>query len=207
MKRSWLKELGLEDEVIDKIMAENGKDIETHKGNSDRLTSDLEAKTKEHGEALKLIEELKGANAGNEDLQNSIKGYEEKVKALTKENEQLKIDKAVEVALLENKAKASDIDYLMFKIKQDNKEIALDENGKVKGIDNLIEGLKTSYASNFESVSKKTYEPNKLPEGKGTNEITKEQFDKMGYNERAKLYSENKELYNQLQNNNNEQEN
>lgn len=166
MKRTFLKELGLDDEVIDKIMAENGKDIEAHKGNSDKLTSDLEAKTKEHSEALALIEQLKGENAGNESLQNSIKEYEAKVAALSAENEQLKIDKAVEVALLENRAKASDIDYLMFKLKQDHKEITLDENGKVKGIDDIVNGLKTSYANNFESVSKKAYEPNKLPQGK-----------------------------------------
>lgn len=201
MKRSFLKELGLEDEVIDKIMAENGKDIEAHKGNNDKLTADLDAKTKEHSEALALIEQLKGQNAGNENLQNSIKDYESKVAALTKELEQAKIDKTLEVTLLENKAKASDIDYLMFKLKQDHKEITLDENGKVKGIDDIVSGLKTSYASNFESVQKKTYEPNKLQKGTGDTTITKEQFDKMGYNERAKLYSENKELYQQLTNN------
>ena len=166
MKRAFLKDLGLDDEVIDKIMAENGKDIEAHKGNNDKLTADLDAKTKEHSEALALIEQLKGENAGNENLQNSIKEYETKVAQLTAELNQAKIDKAVEVALLENKAKASDIDYLMFKLKADHKEIALDENGKVKGIDDIVSGLKTSYASNFESVSKKAYEPNKLPQGK-----------------------------------------
>lgn len=166
MKRAFLKDLGLDDEVIDKIMAENGKDIEAHKGNSDKLTADLDAKTKEHSEALALIEQLKGENAGNENLQNSIKDYETKVAQLTAELQQAKIDKAVEVALLENKAKASDIDYLMFKLKADHKELALDDNGKVKGIDDIVSGLKTSYASNFESVSKKVIEPNKLPQGK-----------------------------------------
>ena len=167
MKRSFLKELGLEDEVIDKIMAENGKDIEAHKGSNDKLTADLDAKTKEHSEALALIEQLKGENAGNENLQNSIKEYETKVAELTKANEQLKIDKALEVTLLANKAKASDIDYLMFKLKADHK-LALDENGKVKDIDDIVSGLKTAYASNFESVSKKAYEPNKLPKGEPT---------------------------------------
>lgn len=166
MKRTFLKELGLDDEVIDKIMAENGKDIEAHKGNSEKLTADLDAKTKEHNEALALIEQLKGENAGNEKLQSSIKDYETNMAALKAENEQLKIDKAVEVALLANKAKASDIDYLMYKLKQEHKEIALDENDKVKGIDDIINGLKTAYANNFESVTKKAYEPNKLPEGK-----------------------------------------
>lgn len=168
MKRQFLKELGLEDEVIDKIMAENGKDIEASKGNGEKLTADLEAKTKEHNEALALIEQLKGENAGNEKLQSAVKDYETKLAALAAENQQLKIDKAVEIALLENKAKASDIDYLMFKLKADHKDIALDENGKVKGIDDIVSGLKTSYAANFESASKKTFEPNKLPQGKPT---------------------------------------
>ena len=166
MKRSFLKELGLDDEVIDKIMDENGKDIEAHKGNNDKLTADLDAKTKAHNEALAQIEQLKGENAGNEQLQSSIKDYEAKVAQLTAENEQLKVDKAVEVALLENKAKASDIDYLMFKLKAEHKDLALDDNGKVKGIDDIVSGLKTSYASNFESAGKKVIEPNKLPQGK-----------------------------------------
>lgn len=168
MKRTFLKELGLDDEVIDKIMAENGKDIEASKGNGDKLSADLEAKTKEHNEALALIEQLKGENAGNEKLQNSIKDYEAKVAQLTAENQQLKVDKAVEIALLENKAKASDIDYLMFKLKNENKELALDENGKIKGIEDIVNGLKTSYANNFETAAKKTIEPNKLPQGKPT---------------------------------------
>lgn len=168
MKRTFLEDLGLEKEVIDKIMAENGKDIEASKGDSAKLTADLEAKSKEHTEALALIEKLKGENAGNEQLQNSIKEYDAKIAALTAENEQLKIDKAVEVALLENKAKAADIDYLMFKVKAEHKDLKLDENGKIKGIDDIVGGLRTSYASNFEGAQKKTFEPNKLPKGEPT---------------------------------------
>ena len=165
MKREFLKELGLEADIIDKIMAENGKDIEAHKANGDKATADLAAKTKEHDEALALIEELKKNNAGNEQLQKSVADYESKVAQLTAENEQLRVDKAVEIALLENKAKASDIDYLMFKIKAEHKDLTLDENGKVKGIDDIISGAKTAYAGNFEAVSKKKFDPNPLPQG------------------------------------------
>lgn len=168
MERQFLVDLGLEKDAIDKIMAENGKDIEKHKGNSDKYKADFDAKDAEHKEALALIEKLKGENAGNAELQASVKDYETKLAAVQAENEQLKIDKAVEIALLENKAKASDIDYLMFKIKAEHKDLTLDENGKVKGIDDIISGAKTSYAGNFETVAKKTYEPNKLPKGEPT---------------------------------------
>lgn len=165
MERKFLVDLGLEKEVIDAIMAENGKDIEKHKGSSDKYKADFDAKDAEHKEALALIEQLKGENAGNEKLQASVKDYETKLAAVQKENAQLKVDKALEVALLASGAKAGDIDYLMFKIKADHKDLATDENGKVKGIDDIISGAKTSYASNFETVAKKTYEPNKLPKG------------------------------------------
>ncbi len=165
MKREFLKELGLEADVIDKIMAENGKDIEAHKANGDKLTADLTAKTKEHDEALALIEELKTKNAGNEELQKSIADYDAKLAKLTEENERLRVEKSLEIALLENKAKADDIDYLMFKIKGEHKDLTLDENGKVKGIDDIINGAKTAYAGNFETVSKKKFDPNPLPQG------------------------------------------
>ena len=168
MKRDFLKELGLEAEVIDKIMAENGKDIETHKANGDKAAADLAAKTKEHDEALALIEELKGKSAGNEELQKSIADYDAKLAKLAEENAQLRIDKALEIAFLENKAKASDIDYLMFKIKAEHKDLTLDENGKVKGIDDIMSGAKTAYAGNFEAATKKKYEPNPLPKGEPT---------------------------------------
>lgn len=169
MERQFLVDLGLTDkETIDKIMAENGKDIEKHKSNGDKYKADFDAKDAEHKEALALIEKLKGENAGNAELQASVKDYETTVEALKKENEQLKVDKAVEIALLENKAKASDIDFLMFKIKAEHKDLKLDENGKVKGIDDIISGTKTSYAGHFETVAKKTYEPNKLPKGEPT---------------------------------------
>lgn len=168
MERKFLVDLGLEKEVIDAIMAENGKDIEKHKGSSDKYKADFDAKDAEHKEALALIEKLKGENAGNAELQASVKDYETTVAALQKENAQLKVDKALEIALLAEKAKAGDIDYLMFKIKAEHKDLALDENGKVKGIEDIISGAKTSYAGNFETVAKKTYEPNKLPKGEPT---------------------------------------
>lgn len=41
MKREFLKDLGIADEAIDKIMAENGKDVEKVKGERDNYQSQL----------------------------------------------------------------------------------------------------------------------------------------------------------------------
>lgn len=52
MKRDFLKDLGLDDETINKIMAENGADINKAKGESEKAAAELE----------QLKAELKGAN-------------------------------------------------------------------------------------------------------------------------------------------------
>lgn len=206
MKREFLEELlkSIEDEtsrkdMIDKIMDENGKTINTNKSKIDELTEQLGLKTKESEEANKLIAELKKSNQGNEELQKSISTHEARIAELEAENNQLKLDNAIKVELLNAKAKGDDLDYLMFKIKQNNEKLSLTENGELKGFD--VEEIKTAYPSNFEVETKKVVDVNNLPKiDTSDNTITKEQFDKMGYKERTKLFNDNPEVYNELKN-------
>ena len=208
MNRDFLKEVfsKLENvdeatmkEIIDAIMNENGKGINESKSKIDELTQQLGLKTKESEEANKLIEELKKSNQGNEDLQKSISTYETENAKLKAENEQLKLDNAIKVELLNAKAKGDDLDYLMFKIKQNNDKLSLSENGELKGLD--VAEIKTAYPSNFEVETKKVVDVNNLPKIEtGENTITKEQFEKMGYKERTKLFNDNPEVYNELKN-------
>ena len=57
MKRSFLKELGLESEVIDKIMAENGKDIEKYKTDIEDYVSEIKELKSNNVDTSKAIEE------------------------------------------------------------------------------------------------------------------------------------------------------
>lgn len=59
MKRDFLKELGLSDEVIDKVMAENGKDINSAKGESEKLSAELEQTKSELTKANETLEKFK----------------------------------------------------------------------------------------------------------------------------------------------------
>ena len=170
-------------EIMDAIMDENGKGINESKSKIEDLTSQLGLATKEKDEANKLIEELKKSNQGNEELQGKISTYENELTQLKAENEQLKLDNAIKVELLSAKAVSDDINYLMFQIKERNKELSLTEDGKVKGFD--VEEIKTAFPKNFEIES-------------NDNTITKEQFEKMGYKERTKLFNENPDVYNEL---------
>lgn len=204
MKREFLEELlkAIEDDtsrkdMIDKIMNENGKSINTSKTKIDELTGQLGLITKERDEAHNLIADLKKSNAGNEELQGKVSNYEAEIAKLKEENEQLRIDDAIKVELLGAKAISDDIEYLMFQIKKNDAKLSLTEDGKIKGLN--IEEIKTAYPRNFEVESKKTVEVNNLPKIEDNeNTVTKEQFDKMGYSSRVKLKEENPEMYNTL---------
>lgn len=157
----------------------------------------FDSKDKEHQESAALIAELKKGNAGNDSLQKKITEYEANLAELQTENQQIKLDAAVKVALLE--AKAIDVDYLIFKLKEKG-EIKLGDDGKPKGMDEVITGLKTQFPTQFSTESKKKIEENKLPENqdkKGAG-LTKESILKMPYNERMKIYQEDEASYNEI---------
>ena len=195
-----LKSQGLTDEQIQTIVGEmkQNKIFTASEENLDirygKLKTDFESLTKQHGESTALIEQMKKDNAGNEAMQGKIAEYEGKIATLENELQQTRVDSALKVALLE--AKVLDVDYLTFKIKEKG-EVKLDENGKVKGIDETIASLKTQFPSQFSTETKKKIDENKLPGGEPDNKhgVTKEQFDKMGYQERLRLFNENPDAF------------
>lgn len=165
------------------------------------LETDLSGKTTELTKANNLIEELKKSAGKDEETQQKITAYETEIVDLKKENTKLKTENALKFALMA--AGAVDVDYLVFKAKEKG-EIKLDDDGKIKGEDDLISGLKTQHPTMFEAsnsnqqtVDKKILE-NNLPNGNQDKTVTREQFLKMGFNERMKLKTENPELFKQL---------
>ena len=177
-------------------IANLGKGEYVGKGKFDSAELEKNAKIKELEEAQKLIAEFKKTEKGNEALQTKITEYENQVKTLQDENAKLKVESAVKVALLE--AKAKDIDYMTFKLKEKG-QVELDEQGKIKGWDNTIKELQTQYPEHFVGKQQNIIDENILPGGTGGHDaITKEAFNKMGYADRLKVYNDNPELYAQL---------
>lgn len=199
-----LKSQGLTDEQIEKVTGEMKQnkiflaDEENLGIRYKKLKDDHDTLTKQHGEATTLIEELKKGSKGNEQLQSKITAYETQVAELQAELEKTKIESAIKVALLS--AKAVDVDYLTFKLKEKG-EIKLDDQGNIKGIDDMLAGLKTQFPTQFESASQKKIDERKLPDGDDTKKISQEEFNKMGYQDRLKIYNENPDLYNELSGN------
>lgn len=198
-----LKAKGLSDEDIESVIGEmkQNKIFTANEENLDirygKLKGDHENLTKQHSEATALIEQLKKDNKGNEALQGKVSGYESTIADLQKENEQLKIDSALKIALLE--AKVQDVDYLTFKIKEKG-EVILDENGKIKGIDDTLTALKTQFPNQFVTEAQQmSVQPQRLPETNPNGDgLTQEAFNKMGYQSRLKLKQEQPEVYAQM---------
>lgn len=194
-----LKAKGIDDDAIkgileemkaNKIFTASEENLDVRYG---KLKTDHDGKLAELTEAQNLIAELKKSNKGNEALQQQVSDYEGRMAQLQAELEQTKLDSAIKVELLSSKA--LDVDYLTFKLKEKG-ELALDENGKIKGWDDKIAALKTQFPMQFESSGKKNVLENKLPDESSKGDgITKENFAKMGYQDRLKLFNENPEAY------------
>ena len=197
-----LKAKGIDENIINEVQEEmkSNKIYTASEENLDvrygKLKTEHEGKLAELTEANNLIAEFKKNSKGNEGLQQKITDYEGQVAQLQAENAKIKLDSAIKVALLE--AKALDVDYLTFKLKEKG-ELALDESEKVKGWEDKLAALKTQFPTQFEGTSSKKYEEHKLPEIEPVPAtITKEEFNKMGYNSRVAFKQSNPEQYSEM---------
>lgn len=196
-----LKSKGIEDSIIEGIIADMkaNKIFTASEENLDvrygKLKTDHEGKLKELTEAQSLIAELKKSSRGNEDLQGKITAYEQQMQQLQAELEQTKLDSAINVGLLAAGVRADDVDYVTFKLKAKG-ELALDENGKIKGWEDKVAALKTQLPGQFEGSGSKKYEEHKLPDDQGSGDtLTRESILRKPYAERMKLFGENPEAY------------
>ena len=131
-----------------------------------KLKEDKQAQDNEFQKAQELIKQLQDSAKGNEEIQAKIKEYEAQIEQLQADAAKAKLDYAIKAGLLERNINPDSMDFLLFKINQDNKELKLDENDKLEGID--FDEIKTKYANHFkaeESDIGKKLDPNSLPQG------------------------------------------
>jgi len=136
-----------------------------HESELERLNNIISGKDQELTAANGLIEGFQKSQKGNEELQGQITTYQEQVKQLQTQLVQTQIDSGLKIKLME--AGATDIDFLIWKAKNDNggKPLELGEDGEIKGIDDLVSSLKTSAANHFKKDDGVKVDPNPLPSG------------------------------------------
>ncbi len=151
-------------------------------------------------EAQALIAEMKKATADNEGLQAKVADYEQRLAEAEARAAKAERDAAVKVELLSAGAVPEDVDYLMYRIESGDAEVTM-ADGKLTGMDDAVKALKAAHPNNFKAEGGTgRFEGTRLPAGgtRGSAGITEEQFRKMGFEERNRLYTEDRETYNAL---------
>ncbi len=152
MKRKFLEDLGLERDVIDKIMDENGRDIEAAKGDLSTITAERDSLKTQATDYNKQIEALKASAGDNEALKQQIA-------ELQAQNKSARINSAVDMALTIAKAKnVKAVKALLEGL--DKAEFG--DDGKVKGLEDQIKKLQGADDTKFlfaEEVKLKGMQP------------------------------------------------
>ena len=148
MKRKFLEDLGLEKEAIDKIMAENGNDVNTAKADYDSLKQQLDAANMQIQERDTQLETLKNSTGDMEALKQQIASLQsdnqatkEKYEAAMKD---LKMSTAIKLALGDS-AQDADLVAGLF----DKSKLIMSDDGKITGLDEQMKALKKEKAFLF----------------------------------------------------------
>ncbi|HEM5088379.1 TPA: phage scaffolding protein [Streptococcus suis] len=104
----------------------------------------------EQAEKLKAanntLDALKKSNKDNEELQNELKMYKDKVSQLEADAKETAKKQTIKDAL--SNAKATDVDYLMYKLG----DVELAEDGSIKDLDSKIKDLQTNHPTFFQTT-------------------------------------------------------
>lgn len=151
MKREFLKDLGLESEIIDKIMAQYGADVEKLKAENSAQAENIKALNLELENKNSEINGLTSQNKELDDLKQRFSQIQEQKKiAEDKFNadlRELKIKNALEKEL--TKAKAKNQQVIMPLLADFIKNAEIDENDNIKGLDQKIRELSECDETSF----------------------------------------------------------
>ena len=195
---------GIDNAVIDKIASEM-KANKIYTASEENLDIRYGKLKNEHTALTQQATDLQSQIAQFEQLKSQLTSQAEeankKIAEMQSENAKIKADYALERALME--AKVQDVDYMKFKIKEKHPDgFKLDENGKIESINTVIDDLKVQFPNQFAKTEKKIEEKKLEKSDDNNGGISSEQFSKMNYHERAKLFKENPEQYAELNKNN-----
>lgn len=195
MNREFLKALGLEDEVIDKIMAEHGKTLNDTKNKLDTVTTerdDLQGQLIDRDEQLDALKDV-----DPDKLKQEIADLQQ-VNQTTKDDYEQKLHQQAFEHRLENTLKDAGVrNSKAVKALLDTDNIKLDGE-TLLGLDDQLKGLKESDPYLFEQEPQNEPKPNFTNgiHSKGSGALTKEQImQETDNSKRQQLIRENSHLF------------
>ena len=196
-----LVEAGITDKsVIDNIMQAYGAGIENAKSQAkSELQAENDSLKQQLEQQSQALNDLQAKEGASEELKQQLTDLQAKFDTYKTENEAnlAKVTKSNAIRLALKDVDAHNSDDLAKFINFD--EIELDEAGKPK-LDKVIKGLKETSPYLFKQEEQAT-QPKIFAGGNPSasqNGITKEDFKRMGINERQELFDKDPELYQQL---------
>lgn len=143
------------------------------------------------------LQKLQEEGGGKAELNNKLSALQEKydadMAAFTEKLAALKLETAVDNALF----KAGAVDSDLVKVKLDMGQIRLAESGEVEGLEEQLGNVKRDYGFLFQSAPRvtgaKPAEPSPAPAA-----MTREEYQKLGYEERVRLKTERPEIFKEI---------
>lgn len=153
MNREFLKSLGLDDEAVEKAMAEHGKVVNATKDELTSAQSELESYKTQLTDRDTQLESLRGKAEGHADLQSTIdalkQANEDAKNAHHAELSKTKLNYELDQALLLNKARNPRAVRALL----DSEVIKLGEDGQLTGLTDQLTALKESDGYLFDEGS------------------------------------------------------
>lgn len=201
LKRDMLVEAGITDKaVIDSLMNAYGSGIENAKAQTkSELQAENDSLKQQLEQQSQALNDLQAKEGASEELKQQLTDLQAKFDTYKSENEAnlAKVTKSNAIRLALKDVDAHNSDDLAKFINFD--DVELDETGKPK-LDKVIKGLKETSPYLFKQEEQAT-QPKIFAGGNPSasqNGLTKEDFKRMGINERQELFDKDPELYQQL---------
>jgi len=201
LKRDMLIEAGITDKaVIDSLMNAYGSGIENAKAQAkSELQAENDSLKQQLEQQSQALNDLQAKEGASEELKQQLTDLQAKFDTYKIENEAnlAKVTKSNAIRLALKDVDAHNSDDLAKFINFD--EIELDEAGKPK-LDKVIKGLRETSPYLFKQ-EEQAAQPKIFAGGNPSasqNGLTKEDFKRMGINERQELFDKDPELYQQL---------
>lgn len=187
MDRKFLEGFGLEKDIIDKVLNQNGAEITALK--TQLTTKDTEIKTLRDG--------LTAANSKIAEYEQvDLDGLKRELKVEREARAKDQQNWSLTSTLKESGCK--DIDYILYRLEKDGKMPTF-ENGSIQDKDGFVSDIKEAYSAQFEAETPGgTGSVGNFQRDRTAKTVTKEQFKQMGYLERIRLKSDDPDTYNQL---------
>lgn len=195
MEREYLKGLGLEDEVIGKIMSEHGKGIQAAKGDLSTALTEVESYKEQLAQRDKDILALKDSSGSKKALEEQIAkmelDYKEEKETLQNKIAETKLNSALDLTLTQANVRNPKAVKALLELDK----VKLTDNG-LEGLDEQITALKEKESYLFGEVGKPPFVNGNNNSNGGGGTLTKQAIMEIkDTNERQKQITENRHLF------------